>query len=156
VGSFHWLCIHRLSSMNWFVCPLWGRGTNLESILLISPVADLSDSLSPFQGARMQLYNPFSGCRNHSALHGGWATHSSALALQTQQYEKPGFCLTPCTGHSCSVKYMSRTELIIPCTPSLPSSYTAMGPRKRTHGSQVKFFPTTNTGDWENLGPTGQ
>jgi hypothetical protein len=46
-------------------------GNNLESILLISPVADLSDPASPLQGAGMQVYNSFSGCRNHSALHGG-------------------------------------------------------------------------------------
>jgi hypothetical protein len=29
----------------WFAL-LWGRGNNLESILLISPVADLSDPVS--------------------------------------------------------------------------------------------------------------
>jgi hypothetical protein len=42
--------------------------------------------LSPLQDAGMQVYNSFSGCRNHSALHGGWDTHS-ALGLQTQQVE---------------------------------------------------------------------
>jgi hypothetical protein len=63
--------------MNWSVCPLWGRGNNLESILLISPVANLSDPVSPLQGAGMQVYNSFSGCRSHSALYGGWDTHSS-------------------------------------------------------------------------------
>jgi hypothetical protein len=36
-------------------------GDNLESILLISPVAD---PVSPLQGAGMQIYNSFSGCRN--------------------------------------------------------------------------------------------
>jgi hypothetical protein len=46
-------------------------GNNLENILLISPVADLSDPVSPLQGAGMQVYNAFSGCRNYSALHGG-------------------------------------------------------------------------------------
>jgi hypothetical protein len=56
--------------MNWFVCPLWGRGNILESILLISPVADLSDLVSLLQDARIQIYNS-SGYRNHSALHGG-------------------------------------------------------------------------------------
>jgi hypothetical protein len=57
-----------------------GRGeNNLESILPISPVADLSDPVAPLQGAGMQVYNSFSGCRNHSAVHGAWATHSSAL-----------------------------------------------------------------------------
>jgi hypothetical protein len=34
----------------WFA-PYWGRGNDLESILLISPVADLSDLLSPLQDA---------------------------------------------------------------------------------------------------------
>jgi hypothetical protein len=33
----------------------------------------------------MQIYNSFSECRNHSALHGRWDTHLSALGLQTQQ-----------------------------------------------------------------------
>jgi hypothetical protein len=42
----------------------WGRGNNLESILLISPVADLSDPVSPLQDAEMQIYNSFSGSRN--------------------------------------------------------------------------------------------
>jgi hypothetical protein len=53
--------------------------------LLLSPVADLSGLVSPLQDAGMQVYNSFSGCRDHSALHGGWDTHSSALGLQTQQ-----------------------------------------------------------------------
>jgi hypothetical protein len=57
--------------MNWFVCPSWVvRGSNLESILLISPVADLSDPVSPHQVAEMQIYNS-SGPRKHSAVHGG-------------------------------------------------------------------------------------
>jgi hypothetical protein len=68
--------------MNWSVCPLLEEGKNLDSILLISSVADLSDPVSPLQGAGMQVYNS-SGCRNHSALHGEWDTHSSALGLQT-------------------------------------------------------------------------
>jgi hypothetical protein len=39
--------------MNWFGSHLyWGRGNNLESILLISPVADLSDSVSLTLGCR--------------------------------------------------------------------------------------------------------
>jgi hypothetical protein len=53
---------------------IWGQGvggTNLESILIISPVGDLSDPVSPLQDVGMQVYNSFSGCRNHSALHGG-------------------------------------------------------------------------------------
>jgi hypothetical protein len=67
--------------MNWSVCPLLGktilRGNNLESILLISPVADLSDPVCPLQDAEMQIYNSVSGCRNYSALHGedGILTH---------------------------------------------------------------------------------
>jgi hypothetical protein len=48
----------------------WGRGNNLDSILLISPVADLSDPVSPLPGAGMQVYNPFSGCRNDMAIRG--------------------------------------------------------------------------------------
>jgi hypothetical protein len=44
--------------------PYWGKEYNLESILLISPVADLSDLVAPLQDARMQIYNSFSGCRN--------------------------------------------------------------------------------------------
>jgi hypothetical protein len=47
----------------WFVCPYWGRGNSLESILFISPVADLSDPVPPLQDAEMQIYNS-SGCRN--------------------------------------------------------------------------------------------
>jgi hypothetical protein len=44
--------------------PHWGKGNNLESILLISPVADLSDLVSPLQDAEMQIYNSLSGFRN--------------------------------------------------------------------------------------------
>jgi hypothetical protein len=43
------------------------------SILLISPVVDLDrsdDPVSLLKGSGMQVYNSFSGCRNHSALHG--------------------------------------------------------------------------------------
>jgi hypothetical protein len=50
--------------MNWSVCLLWGRGNNLENILLISPVADLSEPVSPLQGTEMQIYNSFTGSRN--------------------------------------------------------------------------------------------
>jgi hypothetical protein len=67
------------------VClPLIGRENNLESILLISPVADLSEPVSPLQGAEMQFYNSFSGSRSVVLSMGGWDTHSSALSLQTQ------------------------------------------------------------------------
>jgi hypothetical protein len=38
---------HRLFQVNWCSLHLyWGSGSNLESTLLISPVADLSDSVS--------------------------------------------------------------------------------------------------------------
>jgi hypothetical protein len=50
----------------------WGRGNNHESILLISPVADLSDLISPLQDAGIIALSM-----------GGWDTHSSALGLQT-------------------------------------------------------------------------
>jgi hypothetical protein len=57
--------------VNWFVYSLWaGEGKNLKSILLISPVADLSDPVSPLQDAGMQIYNPFSGCRNQCTMEG--------------------------------------------------------------------------------------
>jgi hypothetical protein len=48
------------------VClPLIGGGeTILMSILLIRPVADLSDPVSLLQDAGMQVCNSFSGCRN--------------------------------------------------------------------------------------------
>jgi hypothetical protein len=47
VGFSHWPWIHGLSQVNWFSLHLyWGRGNNLESILLISPVADLYLSFS--------------------------------------------------------------------------------------------------------------
>jgi hypothetical protein len=50
----------------------WGRGNNIEGILLVSPVADL------YLSFRMQE------CRNNIDLHGGWDTHSSALGYQIQ------------------------------------------------------------------------
>jgi hypothetical protein len=82
----HWPWICGLSQVNWFGLHLyWGKGNNLESILFISPVADLSDSISPL-GCRNAVYNSLSGCRNDIALHGRWDTHSSALSLQTQQF----------------------------------------------------------------------
>jgi hypothetical protein len=42
----------------------WGKGNNLESILPISPVADLSDLVSVLQDAEIQIYNSLSGFRN--------------------------------------------------------------------------------------------
>jgi hypothetical protein len=68
--------IHGLFQVNWFGLHLyWRRGNRLESILLISPVADLSDPVSPLWGAGMQVYNPFSGCRNDIAEGGGMTGH---------------------------------------------------------------------------------
>jgi hypothetical protein len=52
--------------------------------LLISPVADLSDSVSLLSDAGLQA-SMSSGCRNGIALHGGGDAHSSALGYQTQQ-----------------------------------------------------------------------
>jgi hypothetical protein len=72
------------------------------NILLIRPVVDLetlhllfrmqeSRFKTPSQEADVQVYNPFSECRNHSALHGGWDAHSSAFGLQTQQFYLASF-----------------------------------------------------------------
>jgi hypothetical protein len=44
--------------MNWFVFPLLGWKNNLESILLISPVAGLSDPISPLQDAECRFTAP--------------------------------------------------------------------------------------------------
>jgi hypothetical protein len=45
--------------VNWFGSHLyWGRGNNLESILLISPVADLSDPASFFRMQKCSLQLP--------------------------------------------------------------------------------------------------
>jgi hypothetical protein len=43
---------------------LIGGGETILSILLIRPVADLLDPVSPLQGAGMQVYNSFLGSRN--------------------------------------------------------------------------------------------
>jgi hypothetical protein len=64
-----------------WIAPLLGEGNNLESISLISPVADL------YLSFRMQECIS-SGSRNDIAFHGGWDTHSSALGLQTQQLQQ--------------------------------------------------------------------
>jgi hypothetical protein len=52
--------------LNERVClPLIGEEeTILISILLIGPVADLSDHVCPLQDAAMQIYNSLSECRN--------------------------------------------------------------------------------------------
>jgi hypothetical protein len=59
---------------------------HLESILLISPVADL------YLSFRLQECRPPSpqDAGIIIALRGGWDTHSSALGLQTQQKERKG------------------------------------------------------------------
>jgi hypothetical protein len=62
--------------------------------LLINPVADVSEPVSPLQDTemqiykssqevRMQVYNSFSGCMNAVLSMWEWDTHSSALGLQT-------------------------------------------------------------------------
>jgi hypothetical protein len=79
LGEFFSLAMDSLAFLGelvWFA-PLLGEGNNLESILLISPVADLSDPVSPLLGARMQTFNS-SRCRNDLALQRRWDTHSSA------------------------------------------------------------------------------
>jgi hypothetical protein len=55
MGFSHWPWIRGLSQVNWFA-PLLGEGNNLDSILLISPVADLSDSV--YLSFRMQERRP--------------------------------------------------------------------------------------------------
>jgi hypothetical protein len=50
--------------VNWFGFPLLRGRHHHESILLISPVADLSEPVSPLQDAEMQIYNSLSGKRN--------------------------------------------------------------------------------------------
>jgi hypothetical protein len=70
-----WLLFIGLDSrafLHELVCftPYWRRGNNLKSVLLISPVADLSDLIF-LQDAEMQIYNSFSGCRNDCPLQEG-------------------------------------------------------------------------------------
>jgi hypothetical protein len=58
-GFSHWPWIRGLSQVNWFGLHLyWGRGNNLGSILLISPVADLSDPVSFFRMQKCSLQLP--------------------------------------------------------------------------------------------------
>jgi hypothetical protein len=68
--GFSSLVVDSEAFLDELVCFTLLGGANLDSILLISPVADLSYPVSPLRDARMQIYN-FSGCRNHSALLGG-------------------------------------------------------------------------------------
>jgi hypothetical protein len=78
------LAFQGLSQVSWFGLHLsWGKRNNLESILLISPVADL------YLSFRLQECRPPSSqdAGTIIALRGGWDTHSSALGLQTQQAE---------------------------------------------------------------------
>jgi hypothetical protein len=50
--------------VNWFGLNLyWGKGNDLESIFLISPVADLSDLVSFFR-IQSAVNSSFSGCRS--------------------------------------------------------------------------------------------
>jgi hypothetical protein len=58
-------------------------GNNLESILLISPVVEVSDPVSSLQDAEMQVYNSLSVFRNHSALNGGWGMGYSLICLRS-------------------------------------------------------------------------
>jgi hypothetical protein len=44
--------------------PYWGRGNNLDSILLISPGTEISDPVSPLQDVEMQIYSSLPGCLN--------------------------------------------------------------------------------------------
>jgi hypothetical protein len=75
VGFSHWPWIRRLSQVNWFGLHLyWGRGNNLESILLlISPVSDLSDSVSLLEDAGMQASNSS----------GSWGMGHSLICLRS-------------------------------------------------------------------------
>jgi hypothetical protein len=63
----------------------WEQGNNLESILLISPVADLSEGYLLFRMQECRFTTPSQDV-GMNALHGGWDTQSSALGLQTQQF----------------------------------------------------------------------
>jgi hypothetical protein len=60
VGFSYWIWISWLSHVNWFGLHLyWGRRNNLESILLTSPVADLSDPVSFFRMQKCSSQLPF-------------------------------------------------------------------------------------------------
>jgi hypothetical protein len=47
-------------------------------------VTDLSDPVSPLQGAEMQFTTPSQDAGIIALTMGGWATHSSSLGRQTQ------------------------------------------------------------------------
>jgi hypothetical protein len=68
--------------MSLSVCPLL-RG-NIKRILFIRPVADLWDPVSPLQGEECRFITPSQGAGLMGAVHGGWATYSSAFVIQTQ------------------------------------------------------------------------
>jgi hypothetical protein len=57
---------------------LGGRGTILRAFFS-SALWQIYEILYLF--FRVQIYTFFSGGRNHSALYGGWDTHSSALKV---------------------------------------------------------------------------
>jgi hypothetical protein len=61
----------------------YGEGYTLESILLISPEADLSDPVSFLYDAEIGIYNSLPGCRRDMVSRGMGC--SSTLGLQTQQ-----------------------------------------------------------------------
>jgi hypothetical protein len=66
-----------------------GVGGTIESILLICRVADISDLVSLLRGAGMQIYDSFSGCRNHSALDGVWEMGYSLIYLRSPDPTSP-------------------------------------------------------------------
>jgi hypothetical protein len=59
MGFSHWSWIRGLFHVNWFGLHLyWARGNNLESILLMSPVAELPDPVSFFRLQKCSLQLP--------------------------------------------------------------------------------------------------
>jgi hypothetical protein len=81
LGGFFSLAMDSRAFLGELACfvSYWGRGNNLESILLISPVADLSDPVSPHQGAEMQFTTPSRDAGTIVLSMGGWDTHSSRI-----------------------------------------------------------------------------
>jgi hypothetical protein len=63
MGSFHWLriCAHGLSSIG-------GEEISLESVLSISPMADLRDHVSSPQGAGLIVLSMGDGTLTHSSV----------------------------------------------------------------------------------------
>jgi hypothetical protein len=74
--------------MGWFVCPLLVvEGSNLESILLISAVADLETLHVLFKVQECRFITPSQDAGITVLSMGGWVTHSPALRLQTQHHK---------------------------------------------------------------------